>query len=140
MPPDTDRGPTVAGKWVLLGGRKLAGGSCRDDGLAALGTLRALPGLDVFTVRDVYAEMVRAGTRYTVDGFQDDAANEGSAGPASVHPPGAGWPGRVQGGVGGRVNRRASPQRHRRRRGQGPSRFAVATSLRLTDPLLNRMV
>jgi hypothetical protein len=64
MPPNTNRGPAVGGGWVRLGGRKLAAGSCRDEVVAALESLQALPGADVVTVRDVYAEMMRAGTRY----------------------------------------------------------------------------
>ena len=64
MPPDTNRGPSVGGGWIRLGGRKLAGGSCRDEVVAALHALRARTGTRVFTVRDVYSEMVAAGTGY----------------------------------------------------------------------------
>jgi hypothetical protein len=64
MPPNTNRGPTVAGSWIRLGRRKPAGGSCRDEVAAALRTLRARMSIDVLTVREVYAEMVAAGTRY----------------------------------------------------------------------------
>jgi len=64
MPPNTNRGPAVAGGWVRLGGRMLVGGSCRDEVAAALRTLRARVGTEVFTVREVYTEMVAAGTRY----------------------------------------------------------------------------
>jgi hypothetical protein len=64
MSPDTNRGPSVAGGWARLGGRKLAGGRCRDEVVTALRTLQAQTGTDVFTVRDVYAEMAQAGTRY----------------------------------------------------------------------------
>jgi hypothetical protein len=64
MPPDTNRGPSVAGSWVRLGGRKLAGGSCRDEVVAALRALRQRIGADVFTVREVYAEMMAGRTRY----------------------------------------------------------------------------
>ena len=64
MPPDTNRGPTVPGGWVRLAGRKPVQGSCRDDVAAALSTLSARDGRSVFTVRDVYDEMVTAGTPY----------------------------------------------------------------------------
>jgi hypothetical protein len=64
MPPDTNRGPAVAGGWVRLGGRKLAQESCRDEVVAALVTLSARDGRSTFTVRDVYGEMLAAGTRY----------------------------------------------------------------------------
>ncbi len=64
MPPNTNRGPAVAGGWVRLGGRKLATGSCRDEIILAFLMLTARTGERVFTVREVYAEMVSAGTRY----------------------------------------------------------------------------
>ena len=64
MPPYTNRGPSVGGGWIRLGGRKLAGGSCRDEVVVALHGLRARTGAQVFTVRDVYAEMMAAGTGY----------------------------------------------------------------------------
>jgi hypothetical protein len=64
MPPDTNRGPTVAGGWVRLGGRKLAEASCRDEVAAALAALQERTGQQVFTVREVYAAMRAAGTRY----------------------------------------------------------------------------
>ena len=63
MPPDTNRGPTVAGGWVRLGDRKLAEATCRDEVAAALTALRGR-GQQVFTVQAVYAEMAAAGTRY----------------------------------------------------------------------------
>jgi len=58
MPPNTNRG------WFRLGGRKLAAGSCRNEVVAASRALTARNGVDVFTVCDVYQEMVQAGTRY----------------------------------------------------------------------------
>ncbi|HZT65469.1 MAG TPA: hypothetical protein VFA11_06750 [Acidimicrobiales bacterium] len=64
MPPDTNRGPKVAGGWIRLGGRKLAEASCRDEVLAALLSLRSRVDDQVFTVREVFAEMQAAGTRY----------------------------------------------------------------------------
>lgn len=64
MPADTNRGPTIAGGWVRLGGRKLVQGSCRDEVVGALVALSARDGRSIFTVRDVYDEMVAAGTRY----------------------------------------------------------------------------
>jgi hypothetical protein len=64
MPPDTNRGPTVDGGWVRLGGRKPAEASCRDEVAAVLAALRDRTGQLVFTVREVYAEMLSTGTRY----------------------------------------------------------------------------
>jgi len=64
MPPNTNRGPSVGGGWIRLGARKLAGGSCRDEVVAALHVLCARTGTQMFTVRDVYAEMLAAGTAY----------------------------------------------------------------------------
>jgi len=64
MPPNTNRGPAVDGGWFRLGGRKLAAGSCRNEVVAAIRALTARNGVDVFTVGDVYQEMVQAGTRY----------------------------------------------------------------------------
>jgi hypothetical protein len=64
MPPNASRGPTVAGGWVRLGGRKLAQTSCRDEVAAALHTLSVRDDRSVFTVREVYAQMVVAGTAY----------------------------------------------------------------------------
>ena len=65
MPPNTNRGPAVAGGWVRLGGRQPARPSCRDEVASVMATLQHLTGRQVFTVRDVYAEMQAAGTRYT---------------------------------------------------------------------------
>jgi hypothetical protein len=64
MPPDTNRGPAVPGGWVRLGGRKPAQASCRDEVAGAVQALQIRTGQQVFTVRAVYAEMLRAGTRY----------------------------------------------------------------------------
>ena len=64
MPPNTNRGPSVAGGWVRLGGRRLAAGSCRDEVVAAIQALEDRTGAQTFTARDVYAEMVGGGTRY----------------------------------------------------------------------------
>jgi hypothetical protein len=58
------RGPSVAGQDIRLGGRKLAACSCRDEVAAALSALTARDSKSVFTVREVYAEMVASGTRY----------------------------------------------------------------------------
>ena len=63
-PPDTNRGPSVGGGWIRLGDRKLAGGSCRDEVVAAIRLLAERTGQQVFTVPEVYAEMVAAGTGY----------------------------------------------------------------------------
>lgn len=64
MPPNTNRGPSVGGAWIRLGGRTLAGGSCRDEVVAAIHTLEVGSGAQIFTVRDVYTEMAASGTRY----------------------------------------------------------------------------
>jgi len=64
MPPDTNRGPTVPGGWVRLGGWRPAEASCRDEVAASLAALKGRTGQQLFTVREVYAEMLAAGTRY----------------------------------------------------------------------------
>ena len=64
MPPDTNRGPSLGGGWIRLGGRKAAEPSCRDEVVAALTAVRDRTGQLVFTVREVYAEMLAAGTGY----------------------------------------------------------------------------
>lgn len=48
IPPDTNRGPTVAGGWVMLGGRMPAQVSCRDEVATALATLGERTGQLVF--------------------------------------------------------------------------------------------
>jgi hypothetical protein len=62
MPSNTNRGASVGGGWVRLGVRKPAGRSCRDEVLAALVSLRERTGTEVFTVRQVLAEMLATGT------------------------------------------------------------------------------
>jgi hypothetical protein len=64
MPPNTNRGPAVAGCWVRLGGRSPIEANCRDEVAASLAVLWDRTGQQVFTVREVYAEMLAAGTRY----------------------------------------------------------------------------
>jgi hypothetical protein len=64
MPPDTNRGPTVPGDWVRLGGRKLSRPICRDEVAAALVELRVRTGQQEFTVREVYNQMLLTGTVY----------------------------------------------------------------------------
>ena len=64
VPPDTNRSPNVAGREIRLGGRKPSASSCRDEVVAALSTLTAHDTRPVFTVREVYTEMVASGTRY----------------------------------------------------------------------------
>ena len=54
----------AAGAWVRLGGRAPVEVSFRDEVAAALATLGEGTGQLVFTVREVYAEMLAAGTRY----------------------------------------------------------------------------
>lgn len=64
MPPDTNRSPSFAGRWLRLGGRKRAASSCRDEVVAALAALSAGDGGRAFTVRRVYADMLARGTAY----------------------------------------------------------------------------
>ena len=64
MPPNTNRRPAVAGGWVLLGGWRPVEVNCRDEVAASLAVLWDRTGQQVFTVREVYAEMLAAGTRY----------------------------------------------------------------------------
>ena len=64
MPPDTNRCPSIGGGWIQLGGRKLAGVGDAVGLVAAIHMLTARDGVHVFTVRDVFQEMVQAGTRY----------------------------------------------------------------------------
>ena len=63
-PPDTNRGPSFPGQPIRVGGRKPAAPSCRDEILAALVALFEREGKQVFTVREVYAEMHDLGTSY----------------------------------------------------------------------------
>ena len=64
VPPDTNRGPSVAGREIRLGGRKPSASSCRDEVVAALCALTAPDTRSLITVREVYTEMVAGGTRY----------------------------------------------------------------------------
>ena len=64
MPPNRNRRPAEAGGWVRLGGRKPAEASCRDEVAASLVVLGGRTGQQVFTGREVYAEVLAAGTRY----------------------------------------------------------------------------
>lgn len=64
VPPDTNRRSSFAGQRFRLGGRKPAARSCRDEVVAALSGLAVLGGQQVFTVREVYVEMLATGTSY----------------------------------------------------------------------------
>ena len=64
VPPNTNRGPTVAAQTIWLGGRRPATSSCRDEVAAALFALAVRDGRSVFTVREVYTQMVAGGTGY----------------------------------------------------------------------------
>ena len=64
MPPDPNRVPSFAGREIRLGRRKPSASSCRDEVVAALSTLTAHDTRPVFTVCEVYTEMVASGTRY----------------------------------------------------------------------------
>jgi len=43
MPPNTNRGPAVAGGWVRLGGRRPVEANCRDEVAASLGVYGMAP-------------------------------------------------------------------------------------------------
>lgn len=47
-----------------VGGRMLLASSCRDEVVAALSTVMARDTRPVFTVREVYTEMVTSGTQF----------------------------------------------------------------------------
>jgi hypothetical protein len=64
VPPDTNRRPSFAGQPVRVGGRKLAAPACRDEVVGALRALMARTEKQVFTVSEVYAEMLARGTAY----------------------------------------------------------------------------
>lgn len=64
MPPNTNLGPSFSGHGFRLGGRKSALPTCRDEVLAAMGSLGARTGTEVFTACEVFAEMASAGTEY----------------------------------------------------------------------------
>jgi len=51
-------------RWRLVPARQPALGSCRDEVAASLTALWERTGQPVFTVGEVHAEMLRAGTRY----------------------------------------------------------------------------
>jgi hypothetical protein len=90
MPPNTNRGPAVAGGRLRLGGRRPVEAACRDEVAASLGVLWDRTGQRVFAVREVYAKMLAAGTRHAESTvFKDDAAHEGTDGSCAVDRPGA---------------------------------------------------
>ncbi len=62
MPPDTNRGTSFPGERIRMGGRKLAVPTCRDAVLSTLTSLSRRAGEQVFTVREVHAEMVAQGS------------------------------------------------------------------------------
>jgi hypothetical protein len=63
-PAHTNRLAAVPGPVIRLGGRRSATLSCRDEVLAAIDDLAAREGLETFTVRQVAAEMLAAGSAY----------------------------------------------------------------------------
>lgn len=65
VPPDTNRRSSFAGQRFRLGGRRPAARSCPDEVVAALSGLAILDGKQVFTVREVYEQMLTTGTSYT---------------------------------------------------------------------------
>ena len=65
VPPNTNRGPSFTGRPVRLDGRKPGWlPVCRAEVLAAFAALSARSGRQLFTVREVYAEMRECGTSY----------------------------------------------------------------------------
>jgi hypothetical protein len=64
VPPDTNRRSSFAGQRFGLSRRRPAASSCRDEVVAALAGLTGPDEEPVFTAREVYAEMLVAGTSY----------------------------------------------------------------------------
>jgi hypothetical protein len=64
MPAHTNRPTAIPGRVIRLGARRRIALTCRDEVLAAIDDLEAREGLDTFTVRQVAAEMLAAGSTY----------------------------------------------------------------------------
>ena len=65
MVPDTNQSPSLAGRPIRLGRRKFSSPTCRNEVLTAMtALLERSDEREVFTVREVYAEMVAQGTAY----------------------------------------------------------------------------
>jgi hypothetical protein len=62
--PNTNHWAAIPGRRIKLGRRRLAALSCRDEVLSAIVALGEREGRDVFTVRQVYAEMQSRDTDY----------------------------------------------------------------------------
>jgi hypothetical protein len=63
--PDTNQSPSLAGRAIRLGRRKFSVPTCRNEVLTAMTALSERNGQrEIFTVREVYAEMVAGGTAY----------------------------------------------------------------------------
>ena len=56
--------PTIAGRPIYVGERKLALSTCRDEVVEAVGTLAVGGGERSFSVEEVYAAMVASGTTW----------------------------------------------------------------------------
>lgn len=106
MPPNTNRGPSIGGGWIRLAGRKQAQGGCRDEVATALYALLARDGRSVFTVRDVYAEMVAAGTLYAETTVFKTMQRMKRA---PKRPPLSSWNGREEKGSGSPIRADRSP-------------------------------
>jgi hypothetical protein len=64
MPAHTNRPAAFPGPVIRLGARRRTTLTCRDEVLAAIDDLEAREGVETFTVREVAAEMLAAGTVY----------------------------------------------------------------------------
>jgi hypothetical protein len=64
MPAHTNHSAAFPGPVIRLGGRRRTALTCRDEVLAAIDELEAREGLETFTVRQIAAEMMAAGSAY----------------------------------------------------------------------------
>ncbi len=64
MPAHTNRPAAFPGPVIRLGARRRIALTCRDEVLGAIADLEAREGVETFTVPQVAAEMLAAGTAY----------------------------------------------------------------------------
>jgi hypothetical protein len=64
MPAHTNRPAAFPGPVIRLGARRRTTLTCRDEVLAAIDDLQRREGVETFTVRQVAAEMLAAGSAY----------------------------------------------------------------------------
>jgi hypothetical protein len=64
MPAHTNHSMALPGPVIRLGGRRRTTLTCRDEVLAAIHDLEAREGVETFTVPQLAAEMLAAGTMY----------------------------------------------------------------------------